>query len=157
MLNQVSLIDLSRPQRPLPSPRSLARANGEDRRLCRADELSPKRQASAKITSCSLVICLAVPINRGINSLSTSRQALHRPNPLFDVATLILNSRVFRSAAVLLPPCAHSTLSRACSVAPSPRPSPEGRGSKTKSRPRRGQPQKTRDNQTLLPLGEGGR
>jgi hypothetical protein len=32
MLNQVSLIDLSRPQRPLPSPRSLARANGEDRR-----------------------------------------------------------------------------------------------------------------------------
>ena len=90
MLNQVSLIDLSRPQRPLPSPRSLARANGEDRRLCRADELSPKRQASAKITSCSLVICLAVPINRGINSLSTSRQALHRPNPLSWINVAII-------------------------------------------------------------------
>ena len=99
MLNQVSLIDLSRPQRPLPSPRSLARANGEDRLRCRADELSPKRQASAKITSCSLVICLAIPINRGINSLSTSRQALHRPNPLFDVATLILSNRFLQDGS----------------------------------------------------------
>ena len=103
MLNQVSLIDLSRPQRPLPSPRSLARANGEDRLRCRADELPLKRQASGQdhiLLSCHLPVVSYVPeptrvelrFYRGINSLSTSRQALHRPNPLFDVATLILRA-----------------------------------------------------------------